>query len=282
MNKKFISVSSSINKNSTKLDLDQYYTPYETMKYCVDKTLEILKEYKIDNFLEPSAGEGIFSDYLIEKGYDVIAFDIEPKKDNIIQTDFLTYDIEYKENRCVIGNPPYGARLNTAQKFYKKSVEIADYISFILPISQLWNTNSMYEFDLIYSEDLGKILFSNSKKIHCCLNIYKRPNNELNKKKTEKLKDITIIRQDKKGYDKIGYDIRMCYWGNGSAGKILKENEHYSGEYKIIIHNKELKEDIINLLTTIDFKKELNSTAMLKIQQFHIINILKKYIPNIK
>jgi hypothetical protein len=74
----------------------------------------------------------------------------------------------------------------------------------------------------------------------------------------------------------------MCYWGNGSAGKILKENERYSGEYKIIIHNKELKEDIINLLTTIDFKKELNSTAMLKIQQFHIIKILKKYIPNIK
>ena len=278
MNKKFISVNSS---NSTKLDLDQYYTPYETMKYCVDKTLEILKEYKIDSFLEPSAGEGIFNDYLIEKGYDIIAFDIEPKKDNIIQTDFLTYDIEYKENRCIIGNPPYGVRLNMAQKFYKKSVEIADYISFILPISQLWNTNSMYEFDLIYSEDLGKILFSNSKKVHCCLNIYKRPNNKLNKKKIERLKDITIIRNDKKGYDKIEYDIRICSWGS-SAGKILKEDEHYSGEYKIIIHNEELKKDIINLLTTIDFKKELNSTAMPKIQQFHIINILKKYIPNIK
>lgn len=279
MNKKFISACNS--KNSTKLDLDQYYTPYETMKYCVDKTLEILKEYKIDSFLEPSAGEGIFNDYLIEKGYDIIAFDIEPRKDNIIQTDFLTYDIEYKENRCVIGNPPYGIRLNMAQKFYKKSVEIADYISFILPISQLWNTNSMYEFDLIYSEDLGKILFSNSKKVHCCLNIYKRPNNGLNKKKTERLKDITIIRNDKKGYDKIGYDIRICSWGS-SAGKILKEDECYSGEYKIIIHNEVLKENIINLLTTIDFEKELNFTAMPKIQQFHIIKILKKYIPNIK
>ena len=97
-----------------------------------------------------------------------------------------------------------------------------------------------------------------------------------------KLKDITIVRQDKKGYEDIEFDIRMCYWGDATAGKILKEGESYSGEYKIIIHNKELKDDIINLLSTIKWENEIDSVAMRRIKQYHIIQVLKKYIPNIK
>ena len=282
--KKFISINSSINKNTNKLDLDQYYTSYEDMEYCVNKAWDIIYDlgYSVSEFLEPSAGEGVFSNYLMTSGLDVIAIDIEPKRENIIKADYLTYDIKYKKGRFVIGNPPYGARLNMAQKFYKKSVQIADYIAFILPISQLNNTQSMYEFDLVYSEDLGELIFSGSRKVHCCLNVYIRPKNGLNKKKKSKLEDITIIRQDKKGYDDIKEDIRICYWGDGTVGKVLKPDEHYSGEYKIIINNKDLKDEIIDFFNTIDWKKELNSTAMKKIQQFHIIEMLKKYIPNIK
>lgn len=281
---KFKSIDSSVNKNSNKLDLDQYYTKYEDMEYCVNKAWDIIKDlgYGVSEFLEPSAGEGVFSNYLHTSGLDVIAIDIEPKNEDIIKADFLDYKIEYKKDRFIIGNPPYGARLNMAQKFFKKSIEIGDYIAFILPISQLWNTQSMYEFDLVFSEDLGKLTFSNSKKVHCCLNVYVRPKNGLNKKKSNKLKDISIYRQDKKNYDDIKEDIRICYWGDGTVGKVLTEDEHYSGEYKIIIHNEDVKDDVINLLNTINWKEELNSTAMKKIQQFHIINILKRYIKGIK
>ena len=281
---KFNSVHSKVNKNCNKLDLDQYYTSYEDMEYCVNKAWDVIKDlgYEVSEFLEPSAGEGVFSNYLATSGLDVIAIDIEPKGEGIIKADFLTYDLEYKEGRFIIGNPPFGTRLNLAQKFYKRAIELGDYIAFILPISQLNNTQSMYEFDLVHSEDLGKLLFSNKKKVHCCLNVYVRPKNGLNKKIQNKLKDITIIREDKKDYEKIEYDIRMCYWGDGTAGKILTEEEHYSGEYKIIIHNKELRDEIINLFNTIDWSKELNSTAMRRIKQYHIIQVLKKYIPNIK
>ena len=73
----------------------------------------------------------------------------------------------------------------------------------------------------------------------------------------------------------MDYDLRMCYWGNGSAGKILKDNETYSAEYKII-NNKKLKDNIIKILTEVDWKNELNKIAMLKIQQFHICNLLKR------
>lgn len=281
---KFISVDSKVNKNCNKLDLDQYYTSYEDMEYCVNKSWDVIKDlgYEVSEFLEPSAGEGVFSNYLATSGLDVIAIDIEPKGEDIIKADFLTYDLEYKEGRFIIGNPPYGARLNLAQKFYKRAIELGDYIAFILPISQLNNTQFLYEFDLVHSEDLGKLVFSNKKKVHCCLNVYVRPKNGLNKKIPTKLKDITIVRQDKKGYENIEFDIRMCYWGDATAGKILKEGESYSGEYKIIIHNKELKDDIINLLNTIKWEDEIDSVAMRRIKQYHIIQVLKKYIPNIK
>lgn len=279
---KFISVSSKVNKKTDKLDLDQYYTSYDDMQYCVNKAWDVIKDlgYGVSEFLEPSAGTGVFSNYLATSGLDVVAIDIDPKGDNIVKADFLEYPLEYKKGRFIIGNPPFGTRLSLAQKFFKKSIEIGDYIAFILPISQLHNTQFMYEFDLVHSEDLGKLIFSNKKKVHCCLNVYVRPKNGLNKKTSSKLKDVTIVRQDKKNYDSLPFDIRMCYWG-GSAGKVLTDGENYSGEYKIQIHNEKLKQEIIELFNTIDWKKELDSTAMPRIKQFHIIEMLRKHIPNI-
>jgi predicted RNA methylase len=269
--------------NSNKLELDQYYTPKDVMEYCVNKTIEVLenKNCKIDCFLEPSAGQGVFSVYLHTIGKEVLALDIEPKGENIIEADFLEYPIEHKENRLIIGNPPFGARLSLAKRFYKKSIEIGDYISFILPISQLNNTQSMYEFDLVYSEDLGKITFSETKKVHCCLNVYVKPQTGLNKKKTNKLKDIEIVRQDSKKYKDFQFDLRMCYWGD-IAGKMLSEGEKYAGEYKIKIHNENLKGEIIKVLKNANWEKEINSTAMCSITQYHIIELLKREIPEIK
>lgn len=153
---------------------------------------------------------------------------------------------------------------------------------FILPISQLNNTQTFYQFNLLYSEDLGELVFSGERKVHCCLNVYVKPSNGLNKKKVNKLKDIEIVRQDSKRYKGFEYDIRICYWGDATAGKILSDNETYSGEYKIKIHNESLKKEIINILTNTDWKKELNSTAMCRIKQYHIFDILKKYIKDIK
>lgn len=272
------------NKNSNKLDYDQYYTPYEIMEYCVNKSWDIIRElgYSVSEFLEPSAGEGVFSNYLLDSGLNVIAMDLFPKNKYIIKQDYLTCDLEYKKDRFIIGNPPYGSKFNLGRKFYNKSCELGDYISFILPIRQLNNTQQLFKFDLVYSEDLGFVKFSNKKDIHCCLNVYIRPKDGLNKKKNNKLKDVDIIRQDNKKYNESEYDIRICYWGDATAGKILKENEHYSGEYKIKINNKELKEDIIKMFNEIDWKKEINNTAMCSIKKYHIINALKKYIPGIQ
>ena len=260
-----------------KIELDKYYTPVNVAKYCIDKAIEVIGADNVTDVIEPSAGNGSFSNQI-----ECTAYDIEPEHEGVFQQDYLALDIDYKSGRLIIGNPPYGRCMNLAQKFFKKSVELGDYIAFVLPISQLNNTQSMFEFDLIYSEDLGEHEYSD-RMLHCCFNVYKRPANGLNKQQRTKLKDIKIVRQDSKYYNDItDYDVRMCYWGNGSAGKILKDGEHYSAEYKIIVLNDSVREEVVRVLSEVNWFDELNKIAMLKIQQFHIHNLLKREIANIQ
>lgn len=271
----------------SKLVNDKYYTPIDLANYCWDKTFEILGEENISEIIEPSCGNGSFLQH--KKQLPHFAYDIEPECKNkfngfttIIKGDYLEANIQYLWGRLVIGNPPYGRCLNMAQKFYKKSIEIADYVAFILPISQLNNSNFLYEFDLIYSEDLG-IKHYTDRDLHCCFNIYCRPENgELNPKPQSKLKDISIYRQDSKNYENIDCDLRMCYWGDGTAGKILNSDEHYSGEYKIKINNADLKDKIIKVICEFDWKEYIKGIAMRRIMQYHIIEVLKNEIPEIK
>ncbi len=266
-------------QHTNKLYLDKYYTSKSLAKYCIDKTFEIIGKENISEIIEPSAGTGSFSNQI----EDCIAYDIEPECDKIIKQDFLELEIEYKKGRLIIGNPPYGSRMSLAWKFYKKSIQISDYISFILPISQLNNNITLYEFDLIYSENLGKQEYSD-RKLHCCLNIYKRPKGgKLNKRKRYKLEDITIIRKDKKKYkitDK--YDIRMCHWGNTTAGKILKDGENYSNEYKIIINNKEKYNEIKNFILNYNWNRHVKSISAKGLLQYHIIEVLKDNVEGVK
>lgn len=47
-----------------KIQNDKYYTSPELAKYCVEKTKEIIGEDNITEYIEPSAGSGVFLDYL--------------------------------------------------------------------------------------------------------------------------------------------------------------------------------------------------------------------------
>lgn len=263
--------------SSQKINLDKYYTPIDLAHKLIEETYMTIGKSNVTEVIEPSAGNGSFSNQID----NCIAYDISPDGENIMQQDFLELEIPYKKGRLVIGNPPFGNRMNMAQKFFKKSIEIADYVAFILPISQLNNNRTMYEFDLMYSNDLGKVHFTD-RKLHVCFNIYVRPEDGLNKKPKNKLKDITIVRQDSKKYENSPYDIRMCYWGDGTAGKILKDHESYAGEYKIIINNKERYGEIYNFITTFDWNGHFKNIAMKRIKQWQIIEVLEQHIEGIK
>ena len=197
----------------SKIELDKYYTLDNLAKYCVEKTKEIIGDENITEYLEPSAGNGVFLKYL-DKPY--LAYDIEPEGENIVQADYLTLDLEYKKGRCIIGNPPFGTAINLAVQFYKQAIKQGDYISFILPISQFNNNKRMYEFDLVYSEDLGEQLYSN-RNVRCCLNIFKRNKNglnKLNKKPNYKLKDVKLIEVRKRN-NKLTKQINYNYYDIG-------------------------------------------------------------------
>lgn len=265
-----------------KIQNDKYYTSPELAKYCVEKTKEIIGSENITEYIEPSAGAGVFLDYL-DKPY--LAYDIEPEDDRIIKQDYLTVDLEYKKGRCVIGNPPFGKRNNLARAFYKKSIKIAEYISFILPISQLNNISSLYEFDLIHSEDLGIKNYSNQD-IHCCLNIYKKPLSGLNGKTIHKLNDVEIYRDDYKGlvngksYMDMYYDL--CIFRRGaSAGKIKTTNINKQ-TYKIVIHNIKLKDLIIRTILDNDWINYKIHQSAPSISKEDIYKYLKEQIPELK
>jgi len=238
----------------SKLELDKYYTSDELAKYCIDKTYEIIGHDNISEVIEPSAGLGAFSNQI----EGCMAYDIEPDNPNIIKQDYLSLELEYLKGRLIIGNPPYGSRNTLSVRFFKKSIQIADYISFISSISQLNNNIQMYEFDLVYSEDLGEKLYTD-RKLRCCLNIYKRPENGLNPKPNYKLKDIEIREQRRNGQqiDDFEYDIGICGGGSGIIGKIPQYIGQYRNEKYIKIHNKQFKDKVIYLVKNTNWEKEV-------------------------
>lgn len=176
-----------------KIPNDKYYTPQHIVSRCIDTIIETIGLDKITEVIEPSAGNGAFMhDERLHVDY---AYDILPEAEDIIQADYLEIakTLQYKPGRLILGNPPFGYAGNLYNQFYKASVKIADYVAFILPISQLNSNIRLYEFDLIKSIDLGDCEYSD-RKIRCCFNIYTRPQSGILNKmpKTKKLKSIII------------------------------------------------------------------------------------------
>ncbi len=263
-----------------KIENDKYYTPVYLANACWEKTKEYIDFSTVTEIIEPSCGDGSFFHYEKKPNY---GYDIEPmcSYENVIKADFLELPLAYMKGRLIIGNPPYGNCLHMARQFFQKSTEIADYIAFILPIGQQGNTHSLYQFDLIHSEDLGKHVYS-GRELHCCFNIFKRPESGLNAKPKRNLKAVSIYREDQKGFKDALYDMRICYWGDGSAGKILKPEEHYAAEYKIVINDEKHRAEILEVLESFNWKEYLNCIAMRKIQKFHIIDVLIENVNGIE
>lgn len=263
-----------------KINLDKYYTPPKIVDKCIQITREVLKDEKVSDIIEPSAGNGAFSLKLPK--HLTTGYDIEPEHESIIKQDFLELDIPYKKNRLIIGNPPFGTRNTLSVKFFKKSIELGDFIAFILPISQYNNNQQMYEFNLIHSEELPIVEYSGVK-IHCCFNIFKRNPNGYNKKPNYKLNDVFVGEYRRGGTYKIPekFDFAMCTFG-ASIGKEVKELNTFCQENYIIINNDNIKEEVLRVMKTTDWKNLYPKTAQHKIQTWKIYKYLKEQIPELQ
>ena len=270
--------TSQVQKKTTKLDLDKYYTSPELAKKLIEKTFEIIGKDNISDVVEPSAGNGSFSSQM-----ECTAYDIAPEADNIIKQDFLKLVIPYKKGRLVIGNPPYGHGNTLSIAFYKKAVAIGDYIAFILPISCLDGDMKMYHFDLIYSEDLGMQQYTD-RELHCCFNIYKRPESGLNKKPDYKLIDIEIKEYRRGGSYPIppdGWDYAMANFGDGNTGKIPEYVGQYCQEVYFYCHKKEYLPKMLELLEYDTIRNYVKGISMKRISVMRLYKYLKDNIEGI-
>lgn len=260
-----------------KIALDKYYTPSDISLHCIKRVDQLMLD--VTEYIEPSAGNGSFSRQIP----NCIAYDIEPEHETIIKQDFLELDLPYKKGRLVIGNPPFGTRNTLSLKFYKKACQIGDYVAFILPISQYDNTQQMYYFDLIHSEMLPPVEYSNIKLL-CCFNVYVRPEKGINRKPIDyKLKDVFVGEYRRGGtYKKPpNFDFAMNTYG-ASIGKEVKELGQFCQENYVIIKNEAFREAILNAMRDTDWKNLYPFISSPKIQTWKIYKYLKSQIPELQ
>ena len=287
--KEIIQFSSVHGRQSHKLHLDKYYTPRDHADHVVKKTFELIGAENITEVVETSAGAGVFldavEDYLAKNNLSipVYGYDLEPEREDIVQQDYLEFMQYYLPGRLIIGNPPFGQRMQLAKKFFQKGVREADYISWILPGGQYNNSNTLYEFDLTYSELLGEVEYSGSKTVNSTFNIYERPDIKLLNKRgyALKLQDVKIYSEHDKGYREMDdYDVRMVYWG--SAGKILQpDDKDYAGEFKIKVFRDDLRDQVVEILNNVNWEDRVTFSAMPRLKQKDIFVLLKEMIPDI-
>ena len=266
-----------------KIENDKYYTPIVLANELILKTYEVLISENITEIIEPSAGNGSFSNQIP----DCIAYDLVPEQDNIIQADFLKLDMSYKKGRLFIGNPPFGEKNKLIDDFYNKCCECGDYIAFVLPISCYKNDIKLYKFDLVYSEDLGLKLYTD-RMLHCCFNIYKRPKSgKFNEKPDYRLNEITIIEHRRKNGDyqtgknkdiKPDYCFAMCNWGSGSLGKVPEYVGQYAQEVYFYCNDERIKTEMCKLLEYDTIREYVNSISAKKISVMKLYKYLYENI----
>lgn len=82
-----------------------------------------------DLVIEPSAGNGSFSNILFGSHDNVLAFDLKPEESRIIEKNWFDFDfIDYTDRETdsrilVIGNPPFGRQNNLAVGFINHATE---------------------------------------------------------------------------------------------------------------------------------------------------------------
>lgn len=117
--------------------LDQFYTDAPLARELTGRLLQALdgwgKKPAASDFLEPSAGEGVFLEALRERlpRARVAAIDLDPKHPDVARADFLA--AEPPAGAVVFGNPPFGKNATLAVRFFNHAAQAAAVIAFIVP-----------------------------------------------------------------------------------------------------------------------------------------------------
>jgi hypothetical protein len=161
-------------------DKDQYYTKASVAEKCVATLLTIKPIVSSYEWIEPSAGSGVFLNAL-PKNTVHYGIDLEPKGPGIVEADFLNWTPPPTSlHRIFFGNPPFGKQGSLAKDFIKRAALTASVIAFILPRS--FTKPSMSNafpplFHCIHSEDVEPNAFEvNGEEYHvpCVFQIWEK------------------------------------------------------------------------------------------------------------
>jgi len=140
---------------------DQYYTKESVAKRCVEKIRSVVPAADPYQWIEPSAGNGVFLKQLPAE-FDAVGIDVEPKGPGILKGDFLSWSPTSEKRRIFFGNPPFGRQSCLAKSFIKHAAQYADLIAFILPrsfVKPSMNRAFPTQFHCVHSEELEKDAF---------------------------------------------------------------------------------------------------------------------------
>ena len=112
---------------------DKFYTKPEIADDLIKFLLSKVDIDENDIIIEPSAGNGSFSNNSNLINYKIEAYDILPENKNVKKMNWFDYK-PMKEDYIVIGNPPFGERSLLAIDFFNKA-SFANLIAFVLPVS---------------------------------------------------------------------------------------------------------------------------------------------------
>ena len=259
-----------LKRNSGSICIDKFYTKPDIAKMCIERVLSATSINSNDTILEPSAGNGVFIDLIKKISKNAIFIDILPDHPEIQQQDYLDSSFQIKQTKgdrvtpsvCklhVIGNPPFGRGSSLAIKFIKRSCEIADTISFILPRSFKKKSMEKYfdkYFHKIDSFDLPKNSFlvplgGNQFKDHdvpCVFQIYTRKTIERPRTLQLTPNNFSFVKKDQQP------DISFRRVG-GKAGEINVDDiqsKSIQSHYFIKLEN-ELSPELLEKLSSLTF-----------------------------
>ena len=245
--------------------LDQLYTNPHIAQTCFDGMLKLVSKQNRRVFLEPSAGNGSFSDCVLTAGFKCVAFDLDPKKPYIVRSDFFDVTADQVcgsfDEVCVIGNPPFGKNSSLAVRFFNHCAMLAGTICFVVPKTfkkQSIHNRLNLNFHLKKSIDLPKdsFLFNGEPyDVPCVFQIWQwKPNK---RRKVKSKNECALFRFVKK--EQADFAVRRAGGRAGTAFIDVNVCSEQSNHFCKAINKS--AEEVVKLINSINFSVIANSTA---------------------
>lgn len=275
--------------------LDKFYTKPEVALHFINKVNNFYSFDNLNFIVEPSAGNGSFSSQI--NFANIIALDILPENETIIQQDFFTFTLEKynlkkipQKKILVIGNPPFGKKSSLAIKFFNYAASFCDIIAFIIPktFRKVSVQNQLHkQFHCIYDEDIPikPCCFEPPMMVKCCFQIWEKNEN--------KIRPNIILETKHDDWEFLSYgpkdernqptppknaDFALRAYG-GKIGEIKTENLHLlrPKSWHWIKSNIEMNE-LITRFEKLDYSNSLNTARQNSMGRGELVLLYKEEI----